>query len=162
MLHRHADLLKFFQEGVAVNFVLGFATLIGWGILFRAQQGGPLEFSGAAWPVYFIAGSAHSWFFSFALMGLFLGKFDAESKPVRYLADASYWMYLAHLPLVIVLQEWLVPMTLNPWQKFLAINAMAFAVLLASYQWFVRYTIIGAVLNGPRKKGLSRAGAPAG
>jgi glucan biosynthesis protein C len=45
-----------------------------------------------------------------------------------------------------------------PWPaKFAAILAIAFPVLLANYQLLVRYSIIGAVLNGRR---IRRANAP--
>jgi hypothetical protein len=40
--------------------------------------------------------------------------------------------------------------------KFLLINGVVLAVLLASYEGFVRYTWLGTLLNGPR----ARAGAP--
>lgn len=152
MLHRHSDLLHALQRRVTVHFVLAIGLLLGWGILFRAQREGSWEYPVVAWPIYLIAGSANAWCFCFAFLGLFLGKLNVESNPIRYLADASYWIYLAHLPLVIALQQWLIPQPLGPWTKFLLINLAAFAVLIASYHWCVRFTRIGALLNGPRRQ----------
>jgi peptidoglycan/LPS O-acetylase OafA/YrhL len=152
MVHRHADLLKEFQHDVAIHLILGFVALLTWGILFRALGAGGLNFPKLAWPVYLLAGSANAWCFCFGLMGLFLGRCNVESRPVRYLADASYWIYLAHLPLVIALQEWIVPMRFGAWMKFFAINVVTFAVLIPSYHWFVRFTLLGTVLNGVRRK----------
>jgi hypothetical protein len=83
-------------------------------------------------------------------LGLFVRFFSRLSPSTRYLADSSYWVYLAHLPLVVALQVWL-----SAWQaswpiKVLAINAVAFVVLLTTYHLFVRFTWIGAWLNGRR------------
>jgi glucan biosynthesis protein C len=73
----------------------------------------------------------------------------------RYLADSSYWLYLAHLPIVFFLQA---ALALVPWHwtiKFPLILAIALTVLLASYHYLVRPTWIGQILNGrkyPRSK----------
>jgi peptidoglycan/LPS O-acetylase OafA/YrhL len=70
----------------------------------------------------------------------------------RYAADASYWLYLVHLPIVIALQvavsrlDW-------PWPvKFAAILVVVFPLLFASYQLLVRSSFVGAVLNGRRAR----------
>ena len=101
------------------------------------------------------------WLASFGLMGLFRSCFSSQSRTMRYLSDSSYWLYLAHLPLVIVAQmlvrDWPLPALL----KFSLICLVSTALLLASYQLFVRYTIIGKMLNGPRTRD-SRRSAPSG
>lgn len=43
------------------------------------------------------------WISAFALIGLAVGLLSRPSGAVRYIADASYWIYLAHLPLVYAL-----------------------------------------------------------
>ena len=69
---------------------------------------------------------------------------------MSWLADASYWMYLVHVPLVMAAQllvrQWPLPAEL----KFVVILATVTTLLLASYRWCVRYTPIGSLLNGPR------------
>ena len=67
-----------------------------------------------------------------------------------YIADASYWLYLIHLPIVMALQ--VMVSTLDwPWPvKFATILLIAFPVMFASYQVLVRYRVLGAVLNGRR------------
>ncbi len=91
-----------------------------------------------------------TWSWTLALIGMGLRFLAAPSPARRYLADASYWIYLAHLPLVMALQL-LVARLSWPWQvKLPLILAVAFALLLLSYHWFVRSTFIGAVLNGRR------------
>jgi hypothetical protein len=59
-------------------------------------------------------------------------------------------MYLAHLPLVIVAQSACRDL---PWPdvvKFAAVIAFTVVVLLVTYRFCVRYTLIGWLLNGPR------------
>lgn len=45
---------------------------------------------------------AYAWGMSLSLIGLFRRFFPQERPAVRWLSDVSYWMYLIHLPLVIV------------------------------------------------------------
>lgn len=94
----------------------------------------------------------YAWLMVFGLMGLFRAALSRERYPVRYLSDSAYWMYLTHLTVVIALQAWVstwdVPATL----KFLLIVALTAAFLLSTYQFLVRYTVIGTVLNGKRTR----------
>ena len=88
----------------------------------------------------------------FGMMGLFRRFFSGESKAMRYISDSSYWLYLAHLPLIIVAQflvrNWDMPAII----KCGLICVVCSALLLLSYQWCVRYTPIGTLLNGPRTR----------
>ena len=68
----------------------------------------------------------------------------------RYLSDASYFLYLAHLPIVFVLQVLLMNVPLHWSLKFPLIVAIALGVLLAAYHSLVRRTFIGELLNGRR------------
>lgn len=94
----------------------------------------------------------YTWCMVLGLIGLCEAKLGNEMTTFRYLADASYWLYLMHLPLVILLQgsvrDWPLPSTL----KFLMICILTVILLLVPYQYVVRYTLIGRVLNGPKKK----------
>ena len=87
---------------------------------------------------------------SFAFMGLFRTFFARESSAIRYLSDSSYWLYLAHVPLVIGLQwlgrDWPIFSAI----KFALIGLVISGILLLSYQTLVRYTWVGKLLNGPR------------
>ncbi len=83
-----------------------------------------------------------------------------HSPARRYIADASYWIYLVHLPLIMALQVALSQLAW-PWPlKFACILGVAFPLMLASYQLFVRHTFIGAILNGRRAPPPNRVGAP--
>ena len=67
---------------------------------------------------------------------------------MRRLADASYWIYLAHLPLVIVLQWMLVGVALPAPVKVATVCATAMAILLLADARFVRGRWIGRQLGG--------------
>lgn len=92
-----------------------------------------------------------AWSWTFAIMGLGLRFLSNHSATRRYLADASYWIYLVHLPLVMALQV-VASRLAWPWPIELGLLlATAFAIMLASYHLLVRFTFIGAILNGRRK-----------
>ena len=93
-----------------------------------------------------------AWLTCFGLMGLFRWVAARASFFTRYISDASYWMYLMHLPLVIAAQMLVVDWPIHYHLKFLLICAGVTLVLLATYQFGVRYTIIGKTLNGPRTR----------
>ena len=93
---------------------------------------------------------AYAWTMSVGLIGLF-HRFLAGHRPaMSWLADASYWMYLIHVPLVMVAQLVVRQWPLLAEVKFVVILATVTLLLLASYRWCVRYTAIGTLLNGPR------------
>src|SRR4029077_2277638 len=48
--------------------------------------------------------AAYPWLITFGLMGLFRRVCPAESPTMQYLSDSAYWLYLAHLPLIIAAQ----------------------------------------------------------
>ena len=92
------------------------------------------------------------WAWTIAIIGFSARHLAGHSPARRYLADASYWIYIVHLPILISLQILVAPYQW-PWvAKYPVILAVAFMIMLASYQWFVRYSWIGAILNGKRVK----------
>lgn len=101
------------------------------------------------------------WSSSFAVIGMAVRFLGRPSPAIRYVADASYWIYLIHLPLVYLLQigvsrlHW-------PWPaKFAAILGVGLPLMLLSYQLLVRYSFIGRVLNGRRRRPGKTRVAPA-
>ena len=66
------------------------------------------------------------------------------------MSDASYWIYLSHLPLVIWAQMLAVDWSVNPHLAFALICVAVPGILLVIYEWGVRYTWIGTLLNGKR------------
>jgi len=95
---------------------------------------------------------AYCWLMCLGLMGLFRWVAHRERPWVRYLSDASYWLYVAHLPLVILGQFLVVDMIENVHVQVLLLCAGVTAILLLAYATCIRYTIVGAMLNGPRAR----------
>lgn len=131
--------------GAVVLFPLaaGFALGLPWtyGLVPNTVAHRMLAFTGQA---------LYAWLASIALLGIF-ARFFATSRPsMRYLADSAYWLYLAHLPLVVAGQLLLRGVDWPPFTKFVVLTLCSTALLLASYEWCVRRTWIGVLLNGRR------------
>jgi fucose 4-O-acetylase-like acetyltransferase len=86
------------------------------------------------------------------LLSLLIGQqyLSRRSPVLRLLSDASYWIYLVHLPLVCFLQTMLVETPLDLGVKLLLASGGTFLFCFATYVVFVRYTPIGWMLNGKR------------
>lgn len=84
-------------------------------------------------------------------LGLFNHLFRRPSRVVRYIADASYWLYLIHLPIVIWLQIAFAELPIHWSFKLAAISTITVLVSLVLYDLCVRATFVGTVLNGKRK-----------
>lgn len=85
-----------------------------------------------------------------AAMGLCLRFLTGRNPVLRYLADASYWIYILHLPLVMLAQVWVQDWA-APWGlKLAGVSLGVFAVCLLSYELMVRHSFMGRWLNGRR------------
>lgn len=102
-----------------------------------------------------IAQVAYAWAVSVGLIGLFRRFLSRPSRTVRYVSDSSYWLYLAHLPLVIALQSWTRDWPASAFVKFMGVNVVSVTLLLLSYHCLVRPTWIGVLLNGKRERRVS-------
>ena len=150
LLHRQVELLRMLERDWALNLILAIGlitvslALVGVTPPLTPIEDGAGRLAGAA--CYAVA----TWTATFAVIGLALRFLSGVSPARRYIADASYWLYLIHLPIVMALQvavsrlDW-------PWPaKFAAILAVAFPLMFASYELVVRHSFIGLVLNGRR------------
>ncbi len=78
----------------------------------------------------------------------FLGRPNAW---LRFFSDASYWVYLIHLPVILFLQILLIPVAIPAMAKLATVLLVTGIFCLATYVVFVRYTPIGWMLNGKRQ-----------
>jgi glucan biosynthesis protein C len=101
---------------------------------------------------------------AFAAMGLCLKLLSGHSAVRRYLADASYWVYIAHLPLIMLAQVWVQDWPAPWWAKLAGVSLGVFAVCLLTYELLIRHGFMGRWLNGrrvPWRKPVAPVAVPA-
>lgn len=97
-------------------------------------------------------GALLTWQLTLLFIGCFVRYLSRPRVWVRWLADASYWCYLVHLPIVVILQILLARVAWPGATKYGVIVCGAMSFCLVTYQAFVRYTFIGTTLNGNRTR----------
>lgn len=110
-------------------------------------------------PVYIFAYTLGAWSWVLALIGAAHRFLHRENPVLRYLADASYWVYIVHLPILMGFQIVVRALDWPAEAKFAFVLLSTVALALLSYQLLVRYSFIGAILNGRRTRARCR---PAG
>jgi peptidoglycan/LPS O-acetylase OafA/YrhL len=150
LAHRQTELLAAWRRlwpaylALALGFTIAQLALLGLTPAIHPPTGATRLALSALYPLA-------TWSWTFALIGLAVRYLSDFSPARRYIADASYWLYLVHLPLILALQV-MVASLAWPWPvKFAVILGVAFPLMLASYQLLVRHSFIGAILNGPRE-----------
>lgn len=91
-----------------------------------------------------------SWSLTLAAVGFFMRYLNHPHRLARYVADSSYWIYLAHVPLLMPLQIAMAYWPLPWWLKLPLLNLVLAGILFVLYDLCVRPTWVGAVLNGRR------------
>jgi peptidoglycan/LPS O-acetylase OafA/YrhL len=155
LLHRQAELVEEFGRRLWVPLLLALAGIAPLGLLVeRLVQGGPALSAGARIGISYL-GALFGWSLVLVFLGAFV-KWGSTPKPwVKWLSDASYWCYLVHLPVVVCFQILVAPLEWPGPLKYALLMAATLGVCLGTYRAFVRYTFIGATLNGPREKPLT-------
>ena len=140
------------------RFMLPTALLICFPVSFDLATGHlglfhPLVGDGFERIISLVLQVVYIWLMVLGCMGLARVVLTKESRLIRYLSDSAYWLYLAHVPLVIFAQsfiaEWDQPLALKVTLILVAIPSF----LLLTYEYLVRYTFLGTLLNGPRTRG---------
>jgi glucans biosynthesis protein C len=158
-LHRHRELIAMANHSAWRWLACALATALPAGLLFSLHNSGhasqPLIHAVALF-VYAIA----TWSCLMALIG-FADRFLNRPRPaLRYLADSSYWIYLSHLPAMVLAVAVVGAMSLGTGPLFVLVTAFSLAFSLLTYPLFVRYTAIGRMLNGPRTRPSRRPLVP--
>lgn len=130
-----------------VSSVPAVATLMFFGELFP-------------FPVGAVLIAVAGWAWTYGLLGLCARHLSRERPSIRYIADASYWAYLMHLPLLVFGQILIAD---QPWPALVKLTVVLGAttvVLLVSYHLLVRSTFLGQWLNGKRHPFRIRPASP--
>jgi peptidoglycan/LPS O-acetylase OafA/YrhL len=152
-LHRRIHMVDAMRDWLLPYFIVASIAL---GVLGGSVSAAASPDAAQHWTAIKLAGltgaALYAWCMTFAVTGLF-PRFACGHRPwVRYVADASYWWYLWHIPIVMLTQIWIADWPLNGWLKLLMILGVTIAILLPSYHTMVRYTFIGRIMNGPRER----------
>ena len=101
----------------------------------------------------FAAGKiGYAWYGVLFAIGFFHKFLNFRHKAIVYLVDASYWIYLAQLPIVYAMQIALVDTSFNGWTKWFIVNVVTLATCTVSYHLIVRPTFLGTVLGSGRRR----------
>ena len=125
-------------------------------VLRTWSDGPPLQ---TGWGKFLDAGVEAYLSVYLTLIMLVLGRrlLDSRNRALRYISDASYWIYIIHLPLLFYIQVLLTSLDLNVWLKFAISSLGTVAIALIVYEAVIRYTPIGTMLNGKKRRGQSIA-----
>jgi hypothetical protein len=108
----------------------------------------------AGWERVVFAGLAavFPWLTILGGLGVCLEFIKGKGPVMRFLAEASFWVYLIHLPIVMLMQVLLLPI---PWPgpvKFLVTSAVGATLSVLSYEYVTRYSLVGEIVNGARRR----------
>ena len=151
LVHRSKDALAAIGKRWFANLAI---AILATGWLLHTMHASPMAQPGLTKTLYAMVFGVAVWGWVFGLTGAALRFLSNYSATRRYIADASYWIYLAHLPVVAAFQVWVGHWPLHWSVKYPLVLVASFAVLFLSYHYFVRPTFIGKLLNGrkyPRK-----------
>lgn len=150
LLDRRRDLLSRIAYWSPVFLGVGFGTGVTGYILAGGPNLAPMvePTMAKALVAGFIALSVYA--SAFAAVGLCVRFLSGHSPVRRYLADSSYWVYILHLPLVMLAQVWIQHWDLAWWIKLAGVSAAVMAICLMTYELMIRHTFMGRWLNGRR------------
>jgi peptidoglycan/LPS O-acetylase OafA/YrhL len=150
-VHRQAaPFLASASRNSATNLVIAVAATLLCLQLSNPSTGLQIAMTGWQSGLFAWAYAVAGWGYALALVGYTVKYLGGYSAWRRYLSDASYWIYLVHLPVVMALQVVAAQCSAPWWVEFTLIVAVTIALALLTYHWLVRRTWLGAVLNGKR------------
>jgi len=149
ILYHRRHLLQGFVRNAWRHLGLGIFWMAATLAAVSVQLGNP-AWKTAAFAATVVAGSLCVWEMLYALLGLFQRYLGTEHRVLKYLSDSSYWLYLAHSPVLLMVQLLVFRTSWPGSLKFAVTLGLTVPILLASYHGLVRSTWIGAWLNGRR------------
>jgi peptidoglycan/LPS O-acetylase OafA/YrhL len=96
--------------------------------------------------------SLATWSIVLGLLGISRRFLKAHNPRLRYLADASYWIYLSHLVPMAALAALILDLNIPDGVRFALLIAVTLCLIYPAYGAFVRHSAIGRVLHGPRPR----------
>ncbi|MEO1019320.1 MAG: 2,3,4,5-tetrahydropyridine-2,6-carboxylate N-succinyltransferase, partial [Pseudomonadota bacterium] len=152
MLFHQRELLLVFNSHAWLHTLTGLA-LFG---AYKARSGFlyGLDLNAQTLVASFLIASV-CWLSVLGLTGLFQRYLDRPSSILRYIVDASYWVYLIHLPAIAFLVGIMYWVGGDWWLKYIFLLLSTLIIGGVSYDLFVRNSLLGVVLNGRKyRRGL--------
>jgi surface polysaccharide O-acyltransferase-like enzyme len=104
--------------------------------------------------------SIATWSLAFGLLGVSRHFLREPSERLRYWADASYWIYLSHFPVMTAMALLLFALPLPEALRLAILTVATLALVYPAYGLFVRHSPIGRILHGPRGRKTPPPQAP--
>jgi glucan biosynthesis protein C len=157
LLYLHRDLLPTFRQGAWRPIAGAVAVLPAAVWSTRERYFSPDDLQPLAGVVAGISNSMLAAFMTFGLLGIFQMRFDQRPSPIgQYISDASYWIYLIHLPLLIAVAGALSATAFSATTKYLLTLAVVVPIVFSSYHFCVRSTRFGRFLKGRKSRSSNR------
>lgn len=153
MLALNRDLVPRVERRPALHLLGGVALVVA-GYWTIAHQSSLADERGAHAFALLVGPGLACWLLLFGLWGVFARLIPSERPVLRYIADGSFWIYLIHLPILLMLEYTLAYTGLPVEARFLLAVCGALAGALLTYALFVRHTPLGDFVGGraPRRK----------
>jgi peptidoglycan/LPS O-acetylase OafA/YrhL len=145
LLYQARDLMDVLNRRGWLYGSLGLVLCITYVVLLLS-----LSRTGATFHLFRAVLALAMWCLIFGITGLFLRYFSGHNPLWRYLCDSSYFIYLAHLPVILLLQLVTFNVPLPAVIMAPVVLIVTTIVLLPVYAYAVRPTFVGALLNGRR------------
>ena len=102
--------------------------------------------------VFCVLAALFSWLTVFGGLGVLLRLVQGRGTTMRFLSQASFWVYIIHVPIVARCRSLLLPLAWPGPIKFLLVSAVAIVFSVLSYETIVRRSVVGEIINGARKR----------
>jgi glucan biosynthesis protein C len=157
LLYLHRDLLPTFRQDAwrPIAGALALLPAVVWST--RERLFSPDDLQPLTGVVAGMGNSMLAAFMTFGLLGIFQTRFDQRPSPLgQYVSDASYWIYLIHLPLLIAVAGALSATAFSATTKYLLTLAVVVPIVFSSYHFLVRSTRFGNFLKGRKSRSSTR------
>lgn len=151
LLHRRSDLIAHLA-GRWWLYLFSAAIATWWCLTIVGVQPAVVPVNGHDHPIYILVYALGAWSWTLGLIGAAHAFLKVENPVIRYLSDASYWVYIIHIPVLMTLQYLVKDIVWPAEAKFAVVFLATMMIALLTYQIVVRYSFIGAILNGRRRK----------
>jgi glucan biosynthesis protein C len=144
------------------GLLLGLGCWLVQRALTVTQHVPPVDYS-LAYMLYTLLRGYISWLLVLGILGLGMRYLRRGSRLLRYLTEATFPLYVLHMPVLTIVAFYVVQWPLGLWGKYLAIVFATLVLTLVLYELLIRHTPGVRVLFGLKRHATrGRGGAGAG